>query len=605
MSLANNQKNATGPVPTNKFYANVFLGSQTCPTFTHPYSVSWSKGGGDSPSYGMVVSNIDADKLALGEPNNSLPGSPVRYYINPVGIKSIILSAVEFGESTVLTTDKPLAFSAHVHLQPQAGSQAKVTFPLVQGMGYVTGIYRGLQPAIESRVFFRGVESAASPREGIFKYRATLEDGKIWLVYVTPDNGANPNLQLVSNGLLRGPAGFNGTIQVAKNPSSSTEAFYDGSAGVYATEGTVSGSVSSADSTGTYNLSWKKAGKNVDATPLLMFALPHHVQSFDSSTSDRKTPITLRTTTKGMATGVVGESWTMVEPNLPKEMGFAPWSSASGSVGELSPAALQVIRGAAPSELSQDMLTQTDLDSMYFSGKALSKFATLVYTIHELARDPSMAANALATLKTCFARFVDNTQKYPLVYDDVWKGVVSSGTYETGDSGLDFGNTYYNDHHFHFGYFVHAAAVIGHVDPSWVNPNKEWVNMLIRDAANSIATDESFPFSRGFDWYHGHSWAKGLFESLDGKDEESTSEDTMFAYAIKMWGKITGDASMEARGNLMLGILARTLDNYFLMSSTNTNQPPQFIDNKVTGIVSLLLHLWRGLNDLDRLILGQ
>ena len=90
-----------------------------------------------------------------------------------------------------------------------------------------------------------------------------------------------------------------------------------------------------------------------------------------------------------------------------------------------------------------------------------------------------------------------------------------------------------------------------------------------------------------FDWYHGHSFAKGLFESADSKDQESSSEDAMFAYALKMWGKITGDRSMEARGDLMLGLLARTLDNYFLMKSSNANQPKNFIGNKATGIVSL------------------
>ena len=54
-----------------------------------------------------------------------------------------------------------------------------------------------------------------------------------------------------------------------------------------------------------------------------------------------------------------------------------------------------------------------------------------------------------------------------------------------------------------------------------------------------------------------------------------------------MWGLVTGDASTEARGNLMLAILARTFDNYFLMRKTNTNQPVNYIGNKVTGIVSL------------------
>ena len=85
--------------------------------------------------------------------------------------------------------------------------------------------------------------------------------------------------------------------------------------------------------------------------------------------------------------------------------------------------------------------------------------------------------------------------------------------------------------------------------------------------------------------YHGHSWAKGLFESADGKDEESSSEDAMFAYAFKMWGRVTGDLSMEARGNTMLSVLARTLQNYFLMTSGNVNQPGNFVGNKVIGIV--------------------
>jgi endoglucanase Acf2 len=35
----------------------------------------------------------------------------------------------------------------------------------------------------------------------------------------------------------------------------------------------------------------------------------------------------------------------------------------------------------------------------------------------------------------------------------------------------------------------------------------------------------------------------------------------------------------------MLAIQARSLPAYFLMASSNTNQPPQFIGNKVTGIL--------------------
>jgi endo-1,3(4)-beta-glucanase len=162
---------------------------------------------------------------------------------------------------------------------------------------------------------------------------------------------------------------------------------------------------------------------------------------------------------------------------------------------------------------------------------------------------------------------------------------VSTASYVTGDPGVDFGNTYYNDHHFHFGYFIYAAAVIGYLDPSWLAANKDYVNTLVRDIANPSSDDGFFPIYRAFDWYHGHSWAHGLYESFDGKDEESSSEDSMSAYALKMWGRTIGDANLEARGNLQLAVTARSLQSYFLYTSNNIIEPSNFIENKVSGIL--------------------
>ncbi len=111
------------------------------------------------------------------------------------------------------------------------------------------------------------------------------------------------------------------------------------------------------------------------------------------------------------------------------------------------------------------------------------------------------------------------------------------------------------------------------------------MNTLVRDCANPSTRDPYFPQTRSFDWYHGHSWAKGLFDSADGKDEESSSEDALLAYAVKMWGKTINDPLMEARGNLMLSVLRRSLRNYFLLESNNQNDPANFIKNKATGIL--------------------
>lgn len=109
---------------------------------------------------------------------------------------------------------------------------------------------------------------------------------------------------------------------------------------------------------------------------------------------------------------------------------------------------------------------------------------------------------------------------------------------------------------------------------------------MVRDVANPSTKDPFFPVFRSFDWFHGHSWAKGLFWSGDGKDQESSSEDYNFAFAMKLWGMVSGDGAMEARGNLMLGILKRTVNQYMLLRSDNTTHPLQFIKNMVSGIVS-------------------
>jgi len=72
----------------------------------------------------------------------------------------------------------------------------------------------------------------------------------------------------------------------------------------------------------------------------------------------------------------------------------------------------------------------------------LGKFATIVYVTNDLAENSALAAAGLARLKDAFNVFVNNTQINPLVYDPTWKGVVSAAGLN-GDSGADFGNTWY------------------------------------------------------------------------------------------------------------------------------------------------------------------
>jgi endo-1,3(4)-beta-glucanase len=69
------------------------------------------------------------------------------------------------------------------------------------------------------------------------------------------------------------------------------------------------------------------------------------------------------------------------------------------------------------------------------------------------------------------------------------------------------------------------------------------------------------------------------------QDQESSSEDAMHSFAIKMWGQVIKDADMEARGNLMLAVTARSLNQYYLYQTTNNIEPSNFIGNKAAGIL--------------------
>lgn len=112
------------------------------------------------------------------------------------------------------------------------------------------------------------------------------------------------------------------------------------------------------------------------------------------------------------------------------------------------------------------------------------------------------------------------------------------------------------------------------------------VNTLIRDWANPSTEDPFFPFSRSYDFYHGHSWARGVLEAPDGKDQESSAEDAFSTYAIKMWGHASGDSTMEARANLQLAITARALQSYYLFDPADEPvQPPEFVGVRAVGIL--------------------
>lgn len=442
------------------------------------------------------VSHTDRKDFIYG------PGDPVESFEDTSFRQSIALSAVELRENTVLTTDSLTAFSVNVNLSPSQNASSLITFPLVQGMGFVTGIYGGATVLLQTQLQFPTNASLIDlgpvfqcPTATVYGWSLHLNDSTTWMIYLTQTRTAQssswdlnststrPTLTMLDHQTLTGPRGFHGTVQVAKNPLGERgNAIFNAAAGAYPVTGHVSGSVTGR--LGRYSLSWTKGG--VQDQQLLMFALPHHVASFDAETAGRVTPLTLASTSKGIATAVLADRFSMVEPDLPTNIGFDPWSPRFGSVGSagapggtVSLAAKAAISAVGRLELQRDITALTNLTSKYYAGIAFSIYARSLYAVNNIAGDLSVLAESLQKLEDAFDRYVRNLEPFPLVYDSVWGGVCSTGSYGNKDQFIDFGNTYYNDHNFHYGYYVYSAAIIAYLDPEWLtrnnSANKIWV----------------------------------------------------------------------------------------------------------------------------------
>lgn len=108
---------------------------------------------------------------------------------------------------------------------------------------------------------------------------------------------------------------------------------------------------------------------------------------------------------------------------------------------------------------------------------------------------------------------------------------------------------YYNDHHYHYGYHVYAAAVAAKLDPQWGRDHFEDVMLYIRDFANPFEDDKYFPQYRSKDWFLGSSWASGIISaenSPHGRNEESSSEAISAYEGVTLYGSAMVDAFSAA-----------------------------------------------------------
>lgn len=182
----------------------------------------------------------------------------------------------------------------------------------------------------------------------------------------------------------------------------------------------------------------------------------------------------------------------------------------------------------------------------YFGGKAMYRDAQL-YTI---ARQVGAAASA-ATLKKRvdgqLRRWADpsgcgSRTNLCFFYDKTNKGMVGLTP--------SFGSEQFNDHHFHYGYFLYAAGVMAADDHDLMTALRPVMTLLAADIASPKDTGV-FPQRRTFDPYVSHSWASGTSPFGDGNNQESVSEAVNAWVGLGLWAKAAGDHGLEGEASWM------------------------------------------------------
>lgn len=559
-----------GPKNTNKFWGNWLVEpGATDAIFCLPWALKWS-----NPDQGI------SNQLQISNQNPEFMNN-YRIQETPV-IWDFAIGVVEkmAGKHSIVKED---LFGVHVDVYGPSGTSRKITYPIFNGMTYITArTTGGLTPRAIAAESMREVSKV---RAGVWK--VVNSRGRQFRVYALTPAGkpVDNSFKLDNSGTMNKQ--LDGWFRLAAVNNNSDTVVLDAHAGAV-----VMGCDLSADGNGVVQYSWVKNGSA--NTEVLHYAFAHHVKVM-SAGALKADMGKIQAPTKGKMTPMVGDVWKMqLDVTAAKNMGLLPAGEpAAQYVDEIKAATL-----AQLADFKHSWRYSLFKWDYYFSGKGYQKVGTIcLLAAKYLGKGHPDVQGCADNLHQGFKCLYEpekhqgacNGAPVGSYYDQEWGGIPSrNGFYDlNGCSGqTDFGNACYNDHHYHYGYFVVAGAQLLELQPELKSNTAftSYVDMLIRDTTNPSSADTYFPRFRSFDWFDFHSWSRGLFPSHVGKDQESTSEEVNLQWGMVLWGKATGRQWVKDLGATMLSMSALSIKEYFLMKNDNPNHEPGFAKNHVTGI---------------------
>ena len=200
----------------------------------------------------------------------------------------------------------------------------------------------------------------------------------------------------------------------------------------------------------------------------------------------------------------------------------------------------------------------------YFGGKYLYRGANLMRLAEQLGVTDvatSLQTKLTAELKLWFdPKGCQARTSKCFVYDPAAKSLI----------GLEpsYGSDELNDHHFHYGYLIYAAAQVVKDNPALATTIGPMVDLVVADIASSQATG-NFPQYRNFDPYSSHSWASGTSPFADGNNQESSSEAVNAWNAVALWEQVRGRSAAYDQARWMMSLEENSAKLYWTNTDTS------------------------------------
>ncbi|KAL4652201.1 hypothetical protein ACB092_01G216400 [Castanea dentata] len=526
------------PLPTNSFFQNFTLKNGDQPEYIHPYLIKSSLSA-LSLSYpsrffnsAFIYQVFNAD-LTISASENTNPGSQNTHFIS------------SFSDLSV-TLDFP---------------SSNLRFFLVRGSPFLTCSVSGGTAISISTI--HAILSFSS-NNAKTKYTIKLNNNQTWLIYTSSPISFTHSLSVITS------TGFSGIIRIAVLPDSDPkyEAILDQFSPCYPVSG-------DAVFTKPFCLEykWEKKGWG----DLLMLAHPLHLQILSGDDSN----VTVLEEFKyksidGDLVGVVGDSWALKPAPV-----SVNWHSIRGvkeeSYAEIISALVGDVEALNPASMTNN--------SSYFYGKLIARAARLALIAEEVGF-LDVIPKIRKFLKDTIVPWLDGTfSGNGFLYDAKWGGIVTKQG--ALDSGADFGFGIYNDHHYHLGYFLYAIAVLAKIDPVWGRKYKPQAYTLMADFMNlGRRSNSSYTRLRCFDLYKLHSWAGGLTEFADGRNQESTSEAVNAYYSAALMGLAYGDTHLVATGSMLTALEIHSAQTWWHVREGDNMYEEDFTrENRMVGVL--------------------